>query len=52
MTEFEDHRLLACKKVDGVEYLSIPANSSMLASIIDMMDENFASTFVFPRAPV
>ena len=42
MTEFEDHKLLTCRKVEGVEFLSIPVNGSMLSSITEMMMEHFA----------
>ena len=41
MTELEDHKLLACRKVEGVEFLSIPVNGSMLSSVTDMMAEHF-----------
>jgi origin recognition complex subunit 2 len=42
MTEFEDHKLMMCRKTEGVEFLSVPVNRSMLASIIEMMHEHFA----------
>jgi origin recognition complex subunit 2 len=41
MTEYEDHKLLTFRKFDGIEFLTIPVDRSMLESIEDMMVEHF-----------
>ena len=42
LTEFFDHKLAVSRKFEGVEYISIPAEAALLASLREMMAENFA----------
>lgn len=41
MTELEDHKLISCRKFEGVEYITVPANASLQASLVEMMTEHF-----------